>query len=113
MQILLMLLKLPSYLRFLVVNQKTDNFLCSLTKPLREEYHTGCLREMIGPTEFVIIGIMAIFLFGAKRIPELARNLGRAKGEFHAGISDVTSPSRAELDMDRGGVTDEVANENE
>ena len=113
MQILLMLLKLPSYLRFLVVNQKTDNFLCSLTKPLREEYHTGCSREMIGPTEFVIIGIMAIFLFGAKRIAELARNLGRAKGEFQAGISDVTSPSRAELDMDRGGVTDEVANENE
>ena len=36
------------------------------------------------------------FPFGAKRIPELARNLGRAKGEFQAGISDVTSPSRAE-----------------
>ena len=46
-------------------------------------------------------------------IRDRARNLGRAKGEFHAGISDVTSPLRAELDMDRGGVTDEVANENE
>lgn len=64
-----------------------------------------------GPTELVIIGILAIFLFGAKRIPELARNLGRAKGEFQAGISEVTSPSSAEADMDRGGVTEEVAAE--
>jgi hypothetical protein len=39
--------------------------------------------------------------------------IGRAKGEFHAGVSDVTSPSSAEIDMDRGGVSDEVANENE
>ena len=51
--------------------------------------------------------------FWCQKIPELARNLGRAKGEFHAGVSDVTSPSRAEIDMDRGGVSDDVANENE
>ena len=68
---------------------------------------------MIGSTELIIIGILAIFLFGAKRIPELARNLGRAKGEFQAGVSDVTSPSRAEIDMDRGGVSEDVTNENE
>lgn len=65
----------------------------------------------LGPTEFVIIGILAIFLFGAKRIPELARNLGKAKGEFQAGMAEVTSPSTAEADMDRGGVTEEVAAE--
>ena len=59
----------------------------------------------------VIIGILAIFLFGAKRIPELARNMGQAKGEFQAGMSEVTSPSSAEADMDRGGVTEEVAAE--
>jgi sec-independent protein translocase protein TatA len=68
---------------------------------------------MPGASEWIILLILAIFLFGAKRIPELARNLGRAKGEFQAGIKDVTSPSRAEVDMDRGGVSDEVANENE
>ena len=64
-----------------------------------------------GTTELVIIGILAIFLFGAKRIPELARNMGQAKGEFQAGMSEVTSPSSAEADMDRGGVTEEVAAE--
>ena len=68
---------------------------------------------MIGSTELIIIGILAIFLFGAKRIPELARNLGRAKGEFQAGVADINSPSSAEIDMDRGGISDDVAKENE
>ena len=68
---------------------------------------------MIGSTELIIIGILAIFLFGAKRIPELARNLGRAMGEFQAGVADINSPSSAEIDMDRGGVSDDVAIENE
>ena len=84
-----------------------------MPKTLREGCPTQWLRKMIGSTELIIIGILAIFLFGARRIPELARNLGRAKGEFQAGVSDVTSPSRAEIDMDRGGVSDDVANENE
>ena len=64
-----------------------------------------------GTTELVIIGILAIFLFGAKRIPELARNMGQAKGEFQAGMSENATPSSAEADMDRGGVTEEVAAE--
>ncbi len=75
--------------------------------------HPWCMVGMPGASEWIILLILAIFLFGAKRIPELARNLGRAKGEFQAGIKDVTSPSRAEIDMDRGGVSDDVANENE
>ena len=95
------------------MTKKTNKILFSLPKTLREGCRTQRLRKMIGSTELIIIGILAIFLFGAKRIPELARNLGRAKGEFHAGVSDVTSPSPAEIDMDRGGVSDDVANENE
>ncbi len=87
--------------------------MLSLPKTLREESHTLGLRKMPGPSEWIILVILAIFLFGAKRIPELARNLGRAKGEFQAGVADVTSPSRTEIDMDRGGVSDDVADENE
>ena len=33
---------------------------------------------------FVII-IAVVFIFGAKKIPELAKTLGRAKGEFEKG----------------------------
>lgn len=40
----------------------------------------------IGMTEIVfIIVAAAILIFGAKKIPELARTLGRAKGEFEKG----------------------------
>ena len=109
-----MLRKSLSYLPYRAVSKKTMKILDSMPKTLREDSRTQRLRKMApGPTELIIIGILAIFLFGAKRIPDLARNLGRAKGEFHAGISDVTSPSSAEIDMDRGGVSDDVVNENE
>ncbi len=66
-----------------------------------------------GPTEMAVLVIFAIFLFGAKKIPELARNIGRAKGEFQAGVSEAVTPSKAEMDMDRGGMTEEIAAENE
>jgi sec-independent protein translocase protein TatA len=36
--------------------------------------------------EWVILIIIAvIFIFGAKKIPELAKTLGKAKGEFEKG----------------------------
>lgn len=36
----------------------------------------------IGPTEIILILIVVLLLFGAKRIPELARALGKASYEF-------------------------------
>ncbi|HIH74304.1 MAG TPA: twin-arginine translocase TatA/TatE family subunit [Methanosarcina sp.] len=37
---------------------------------------------MIGSTELLAIMIAALFLFGPKKLPELARSLGGAVGEF-------------------------------
>lgn len=37
---------------------------------------------MIGSTELIAILIAALFLFGPQKIPELARSLGSALGEF-------------------------------
>ena len=67
----------------------------------------------IGPTEIAILVVIAIFLFGAKRIPELARSMGLAKGEFQRAVEEGVQPSSAEQDMDRGGMTEEVASESE
>ena len=33
----------------------------------------------------IIIILAAVFIFGAKKIPELAKTLGKAKGEFEKG----------------------------
>ena len=37
---------------------------------------------MIGYTELILIFLVAFLLFGAKRIPELAKALGKASHEF-------------------------------
>ena len=67
----------------------------------------------LGTVELVILVGIAIFLFGAKKIPELARGAGRAKGEFQQGLQEGMAPSAAEQDLDRGGMTEEVTNERE
>ena len=67
----------------------------------------------IGTTEMAILIGLAVLFFGSKKIPELARSLGLAKGEYEAAVSEVRSPSEAERDMDRGGMTEDVADEAE
>jgi sec-independent protein translocase protein TatA len=42
----------------------------------------------VGATELIIALTIILLLFGAKRIPELARSLGRGKREFHKGASE-------------------------
>ena len=42
----------------------------------------------MGP-EWIVVGVIAVaVLFGAKKIPEMARSVGRAQGEFKRGIRD-------------------------
>jgi len=41
----------------------------------------------VGPTELIIVLTIVLLLFGAKRIPELARGLGTGIREFKKGTS--------------------------
>ena len=36
----------------------------------------------LGPTELIIIAVILLFIFGAKRLPEIGKTLGGALGEF-------------------------------
>lgn len=45
----------------------------------------------IGATELVVIFVVALLFLGPKRLPELARNLGRALGDFRRAASDIQS----------------------
>lgn len=41
-----------------------------------------------GLWQVVIVVLVVAVLFGAKKIPELARSLGKAKGEFMKGLKE-------------------------
>jgi sec-independent protein translocase protein TatA len=42
----------------------------------------------VGVPELLIILVVVLLVFGSKKVPELARSLGRATKEFKKGTSD-------------------------
>ena len=42
------------------------------------------------PTELIIILVIVLLVFGAKKLPDLARSLGASAKEFRKGIEDGT-----------------------
>ena len=44
---------------------------------------------MPGPPELLIILLIVVVLFGASRLPRLARSLGESRREFEAGRKDL------------------------
>ena len=54
-----------------------------------------------GGGEILLIMIVLLLLFGAKRLPEMARNLGRSMEEFRRAARDVTDEiMHADLEED-------------
>ena len=63
-----------------------------------------------GGTELVVILLIAVLLFGANKIPKLARSTGQAMGEFQKGRQQVEE----ELEqMQEGTSLDEVEDDEE
>ena len=60
-----------------------------------------------GPWQIVLLLVVIVLVFGSKKLPELARALGKAKGEFKKGTQegeqlladeDKPKPEQAKLD---------------
>jgi sec-independent protein translocase protein TatA len=50
----------------------------------------------ISPAQLIIVLVIALILFGgAKKIPEIARSLGKAKGEFKKGMEEDAAEEAA------------------
>ena len=41
----------------------------------------------------LIVLAVVLLMFGAKKVPELARSLGKAQKEFKDGMNDATAPA--------------------
>ena len=64
-----------------------------------------------GPFEIMILLAIFFLLFGAERLPKLARAAGQSKGEFQKGLKEVTgepSTVNTEADLEAGGKTKAV-----
>lgn len=50
----------------------------------------------LGPQEILLIFLIIVLLFGASKLPELARSLGKAKGEFKKGMEEEEEKPKTE-----------------
>lgn len=56
----------------------------------------------LGWSEILFILVVILLLFGAKRIPEIARSLGKASGEFKRAKDEFAEGLKAESQKDSG-----------
>ncbi len=62
-----------------------------------------------GLWQVLIIVVLIAVLFGAKKIPELARSLGKAKGEFKKGLIEGEKAEAEAEKKDENGPAKELA----
>jgi sec-independent protein translocase protein TatA len=60
-----------------------------------------------GPTELLILLGLFFILFGAEKLPKMARALGQSKGEFQKGLAQTNNARDTLVDLEAGGRTPE------
>ena len=49
----------------------------------------------LGTGEIIVILVVVLLLFGARRIPELARSMGRGVNSFRQGLNEVSDQMKS------------------
>jgi sec-independent protein translocase protein TatA len=52
----------------------------------------------MGPWELLIVFLVILLLFGAKRLPDIAQGLGKGIREFRRAMKDTTEELKGSLD---------------
>ena len=63
--------------------------------------------ESIGTSELILIGLIALIVFGPRKLPELARMLGKAMNEFRRTTDDFKKTWEREVDFETEGNSNE------
>lgn len=56
----------------------------------------------LGPTELVLVLVIVLLLFGASRLPRLARSLGQTQHEFRRGLKSDLDPLTGDTERIEG-----------
>jgi sec-independent protein translocase protein TatA len=59
------------------------------------------LFESLGLGEILIVLAVVLLLFGAKRLPEIARSLGRSSNEFKKGLKESSTAKDEDRDEEK------------
>ena len=64
--------------------------------------HTSLLVfEFLGTTELLVIAVVALVLFGPRKLPEIGRTVGKAIGEFKRASDDFKRTWEYEVEIER------------
>lgn len=56
---------------------------------------------MLGTTELLLLGGLALLLFGGKKVPEMMRGLGQGVKEFKKGMNEVDGVVKSEEEVEK------------
>ena len=59
---------------------------------------TFAFLQSLGPMEIFVVVFIILLLFGAKKLPELARGMGKAMKEFKKATKDVEDDIRTAME---------------
>jgi sec-independent protein translocase protein TatB len=73
--------------------------------------------EFLGTTELLVIAVVALVLFGPRKLPEIGRTVGKAIGEFKRASDDFKRTWEYEVELEKrtpapavgGGAPEEAA----
>ena len=60
----------------------------------------------MGPWELLVVFLVILLLFGAKRLPEIAQGLGKGIREFKKSMKDTTDEIKGSIDATDAGSKD-------
>lgn len=66
---------------------------------------------MIGTTELLLLGGLALLVFGGKKVPEMMRGLGQGVKEFKKGMQEETPTDDKEKDNSKEESVDETSSQ--
>ncbi len=66
---------------------------------------------MLGTTEIILIVLALFLLFGASRLPKLAKSLGQSRTAFKEGLAEAEKEFKGEIDSEEAPQIKSVSEE--